>query len=757
MPATIVFARGGEPFDSTARAAVESTFRGARFVAADDPSALAAALDAAETAVAIVPERPAFSTWRDLLLSIRARRRDAIVVVVLEAVRALGVADAIRAGADDAVSAARLGELDAIVAAARERRARGAERERYQAIAETAADYAYSIRFDGDGRPAPEWVSSGFERLTGFALCEVDLGLGYGGIAHPDDAPALARRETALRAGRPTDETIRVVTRGGEVRFLRDRAQPVLDAGGTRLVRIDGGAADVTAERAGRDVVRALEARLDALLLQMPAGVVIAEAPSGRTIRTNTLAEEIGGGAVPVTGAAGARSLFAKSLRAGEVVTEEEIEVPRADGSVSVIRFSSAPIRDGEGRIVEAIATFSDVTAATQIEKTLLESESMFRTLFDAAAVGIVVTDWDGAVIESNPAFKRMLGLTPEALAGRRFPEFVGLADFQGWRERMRAGRQHAAQFETEYRSANGVVAHLSVTVSLVRPEGEPSAGYAIVFVEDATTRHYAEENMRQAGRQLKLVTDALPVLLSYVGKDERYQFVNKTYEAWHGRRREEILDRRIADLVPPHVYAVLEPYVKMALRGETARFVFRSSLRGDSVRDFDVTYVPDVGAEGEVRGFFVHVADVTVREESLRAKRRLARRLRRERSILAGVLEQCPAGLVVGEAPSGRLVHFNSRLREIIGHEFIPTRDVAAYAQWPGFHPDGRALKPSEWPLARAITNGETVRDEEVHYARPDGTRAVLSLSSRPIRDRRGDIVAAVVAVTEVAPGPKR
>jgi PAS domain-containing protein len=44
---------------------------------------------------------------------------------------------------------------------------------------------------------------------------------------------------------------------------------------------------------------------------------------------------------------------------------------------------------------------------------------------------------------------------------------------------------------------------------------------------------------LRDSEQQLRLITDALPVLVSYVDTGERLRFCNKTYEDWFGRSRD--------------------------------------------------------------------------------------------------------------------------------------------------------------------------------------------------------------------------
>jgi PAS domain S-box-containing protein len=66
-------------------------------------------------------------------------------------------------------------------------------------------------------------------------------------------------------------------------------------------------------------------------------------------------------------------------------------------------------------------------------------------------------------------------------------------------------------------------------------------------------------------------------------------------------------------------------------------------------------------------------------------------------------------------------------------------------------FHPDGRRYQRDEWPAARSITSGEEIVEEEFFYALPDGGRLWIRCSCSPVRDRDGEIVAAVLAQTDV------
>lgn len=121
------------------------------------------------------------------------------------------------------------------------------------------------------------------------------------------------------------------------------------------------------------------------------------------------------------------------------------------------------------------------------------------------------------------------------------------------------------------------------------------------------------------------------------------------------------------------------------------------------------------------------------------------------QRALLRAVIEEMPAAVFVAEAPSGRLIMGNRRIAEVLRHPFHAADDVGGYAQYRGFHPDGRAYRPEDWPLARAVQKGVVVHDEETIVERGDGTRGVFLLSAAPIHGDDGRITYGVVTVIDI------
>ncbi len=125
--------------------------------------------------------------------------------------------------------------------------------------------------------------------------------------------------------------------------------------------------------------------------------------------------------------------------------------------------------------------------------------------------------------------------------------------------------------------------------------------------------------------------------------------------------------------------------------------------------------------------------------------------RLVAERTLAHSVQQQMPVGVVVAEVPSGRLVSVNAQMTEIFRTSFMPAPDLNSYHEWVGFHSDGKPYSALEWPLARTVTTREAVRGEEIRIQRGDGTDGFIRMSSAPVVDANGNVVAVVAIVVDV------
>jgi signal transduction histidine kinase len=127
---------------------------------------------------------------------------------------------------------------------------------------------------------------------------------------------------------------------------------------------------------------------------------------------------------------------------------------------------------------------------------------------------------------------------------------------------------------------------------------------------------------------------------------------------------------------------------------------------------------------------------------------------LERRRAYLETIVQHIPAGLVIADAKTGDITLANERSLEIGGARTNALLTKAAWARARATRADGKPYGPDDWPLARALT-GEEVRRERVIL--DTERRAVLEVNAAPVRDSRGEVVAAVALFQDVTDADMR
>jgi PAS domain S-box-containing protein len=121
---------------------------------------------------------------------------------------------------------------------------------------------------------------------------------------------------------------------------------------------------------------------------------------------------------------------------------------------------------------------------------------------------------------------------------------------------------------------------------------------------------------------------------------------------------------------------------------------------------------------------------------------------LRQNEAMLRAMLEQMPSGVTVRDAGTGKLIMSNAHAQRLLGPLVATIHEYSAYK---ALHPDGRPVAGEEWPLARSAATGEVVKGEDFDYQHPGGARITLRISSAPMHDGDGRIVAAVAVFDDV------
>ena len=132
-------------------------------------------------------------------------------------------------------------------------------------------------------------------------------------------------------------------------------------------------------------------------------------------------------------------------------------------------------------------------------------------------------------------------------------------------------------------------------------------------FYSLVAEREIAEAQTRDSERRLKLLTDHVPVVIVYIDREHRYQFINATFEKWFGRSHKESMMQSIRDVLGEEAYQLREAYLQRAFAGEEVEYEFTIDGEGEAGRRaFQTSYVPDVGESGAVEGVYGLIHEIT-------------------------------------------------------------------------------------------------------------------------------------------------
>src|ERR671918_447733 len=106
-----------------------------------------------------------------------------------------------------------------------------------------------------------------------------------------------------------------------------------------------------------------------------------------------------------------------------------------------------------------------------------------------------------------------------------------------------------------------------------------PSVGPLVVIVAGAALLALAAETaLRESEERLRLIANNVPALISYVDREQRYQFSNRTYDDWFGIAHERMQGRTVAEVFGDDAYARMRPEIERCVAGESVQFEFTTT-----------------------------------------------------------------------------------------------------------------------------------------------------------------------------------
>jgi PAS domain S-box-containing protein len=517
-----------------------------------------------------------------------------------------------------------------------ERKRSEASLRRSEQLYREIADQAPVMIWLTDARGKGTYLSQSWYEFTG-QTPENGLGLGFltaiDGFDGKDGAIEFVR---AIESKSPLYSEHRLRRANGTYAWVISSAHPRLDDGGEFLGYI-GSTLDITDRKLAEESLRASRDLNQSVIDSMPAHIAVLDTRGEITLVNKAwlrFAEENGSRAplqdtgpgvnyLTVCRNAAATEPDAAAIGSGvsEVLSgktesfslEYPCDSPNAERWFLVTVF---PLIGGG-----AVVSHQDITDRRHAEGEIGNAVERFGLAQKAGNVGI--WDWNaetGSTYWSDQMWG-FYGIEPK--------DENPTANF--WEARLHESDRARvleeisallAGSEVEYRNEfrivtkDGEVRWIGSSATVERTEsGRPLRMYGVNL--DITDRKLIEERIRSSEAQLKLVTDSIPALLSYIDRDSRYVFVNRRYTDWFGKSADEIVGRHMTEVLGKPAVDALQPHIEKVLDGERVNFEMWIDYLGGTRKFVSISYVPDLRAEGEIPGFYALVSDSTAQRRS--------------------------------------------------------------------------------------------------------------------------------------------
>jgi PAS domain S-box-containing protein len=308
----------------------------------------------------------------------------------------------------------------------------------------------------------------------------------------------------------------------------------------------------------------------------------------------------------------------------GAVALAPLVSRGRLLGALLLVGGADCPFRaDDLWWVGEVASRLAEAVAASQRESEL----NSLNTLVEHLPSGVVLAEPGGGLRICNEAAWHIFRASPRTRV-RGLEEWrwvvaqhadgrpVAVDDWPLART-LRTG-EHVRGEEIRITRADGTPGTIRIHSVAIRSSSGEITGGASVF-EDITDQAAAKAALRESEQQLRMVADAVPVLISLLGRDRRYRFANSAYREIWGE--EVVIGKTVDDLLGRGAETT-RPHLDAAFEGRRVHYQAEFETRDGTARVMDVDYVPRRAEDGIVDSVVVLSRDVT---EARRAEDRMA------------------------------------------------------------------------------------------------------------------------------------
>ena len=380
------------------------------------------------------------------------------------------------------------------------------------------------------------------------------------------------------------------------------------------------------------------------------------------------------------------------------------------------------------GRHTEGIGgVMLDITKQRNFERQLQESENRFKSIFSNSAVAITVADEDEWLISWNSFTEKLLGMKEKDLKGRKINS---LYPPEEWAKIKKAGikqKGYLPHFETQMLKKNGGSIHVDISISTIKDKAGNVTG-SIGVIRDISERKRAEERIQESEEKFRSIFENSAVAITLADRDQRIISWNSFTEKLLGRKKKELLSKKISSLYPKEEWAKIKR-ANISKKGYQHHFETRMIKGNKELIDVDISISVLKDNIGKVTGSIGVIRDISERKEA-------DNRIRESEERFESIFENSAVAITLSDDKE-RIISWNRFTEQLLERTKKQLRLVSIRSLYP----------PEEWEKIR----GQHIRQKgmqhhlETKMIKGNGQIIDVDISVSVLKDAAGNITGSI------------
>ena len=378
---------------------------------------------------------------------------------------------------------------------------------------------------------------------------------------------------------------------------------------------------------------------------------------------------------------------------------------------------------------------------------------AQLNAIYDGVPVGLCFLDRNLRFVSLNKRLAEIHNLPVAAHLGRPIAEIIPdkFPQVEPYLLRALEGEPYSG-LEVRVPDPNDPEATRTLLLSYqpARDEVDEVIGVSMSVV-DITRRKQAEVALAESEDHYRHAVELNPQIPWTAEPDGSIVEASQRWQALTGHSVEESLGTNwVRALHPDDLPSTLKAWEESLRTGNPFDKQYRVRRFDGEWRWMRARAAPRRNNAGKIIRWYGTLEDIDDHKKAEEA-------LRRSEARLQAIFDAVPVGIVIADAPDGRVVMSNPRAEDILRTVVAPSTVIDDYCRQPVANTPGASPDLSQKsPLANAIMDGRTVGPREYLRFHDDGTSGWISLSAAPVLDDDGNVSGGVVTIQDID-GEKR